>query len=182
MAKWDTNILSRAMANSIIVVDYDPNWPIVFESLRKRIADALGDVAAAIEHVGSTAVPNLPAKPIIDIDVLLASETMLPAAIERLASIGYVHRGDLGVPGREAFYAPANDPPHHLYVCPPQSAEFRRHVAFRDYLRAHPREAKIYANLKITLAERFRDDRPAYNDGKTEFVNGLLSRAQDLGS
>jgi GrpB-like predicted nucleotidyltransferase (UPF0157 family) len=182
MAKWDTNILSRAMANPIIVVDYDPNWPIVFESLRKRIADILGDVAAAIEHVGSTAVPNLPAKPIIDIDVLLASETMLPAAIERLASIGYVHRGDLGVPEREAFYAPANDPPHHLYVCPPQSAEFRRHVAFRDYLRAHPREAKIYANLKITLAERFRDDRPAYNDGKTEFVNGLLSRAQDLGS
>jgi GrpB-like predicted nucleotidyltransferase (UPF0157 family) len=182
MAKWDTNILSRAMANPIMVVDYDPNWPIVFESLRKRIADILGDVAAAIEHVGSTAVPNLPAKPIIDIDVLLASETMLPAAIERLASIGYVHRGDLGVPGREAFYAPANDPPHHLYVCPPQSAEFRRHVAFRDYLRAHPREAKIYANLKITLAKRFRDDRPAYNDGKTEFVNGLLSRAQGLGS
>src|SRR5579864_1460075 len=180
MAKWDTNILSRAMANPIIVVDYDPNWPIVFESLRKRIADILGDVAAAIEHVGSTAVPNLPAKPIIDIDVLLASETMLPAAIERLASIGYVHRGDLGVPEREAFYAPANDPPHHLYVCPPQSAEFRRHVAFRDYLRAHPREAKIYANLKIALAEQFRDDRPAYNDGKTEFVDGLLSRTQGL--
>jgi len=170
------------MANPIIVVDYDPNWPTIFESLRQRIAGVLGDMAAAIEHVGSTAVPNLPAKPIIDLDVLLASETMLPAAIERLASIGYVHRGDLGVPEREAFYAPpANDPPHHLYVCPPQSAEFRRHVAFRDYLRAHPREAKIYANLKIALAKQFRDDRPAYNDGKTEFVNGLLSRTQILG-
>lgn len=165
------------MANPIIVVDYDPNWPIVFESLRKRIANALGDLAVAVEHIGSTAVPNLPAKPIIDIDVLVTSETMLPAAIERLASLGYVHRGDLGVPEREAFYAPANDPPHHLYVCPPHSAEFRRHVAFRDYLRAHPREARIYANLKITLAEQFRDDRPAYNDGKTDFVNGLLSRA-----
>jgi GrpB-like predicted nucleotidyltransferase (UPF0157 family) len=169
------------MANPVIVVDYDPTWPTVFESLRKRIAGVLGGMAAAIEHVGSTAVPNLAAKPIIDLDVLLASETMLPATVERLASLGYVHRGDLGVPQREAFYAPANDPPHHLYVCPPHSAEFRRHVAFRDYLRAHPREAKIYANLKIRLAERFRDDRPAYNDGKTEFVKGLLSRARGLG-
>src|SRR5579864_4066421 len=177
MAKWDTNILSRAMANPIIVVDYDPNWPIVFESLRKRIADILGDVAAAIEHVGSTAVPNLPAKPIIDIDVLLASETMLPASIERLASLGYVHRGDLGVPQREAFFPPANDPPHHLYVCPPGSAEFRRHVAFRDYLRAHPQDAKIYADLKAALAERFRDDRAAYNDAKADFVRELTNRS-----
>jgi GrpB-like predicted nucleotidyltransferase (UPF0157 family) len=165
------------MANPVIILDYDPNWPGLFQSLRKRIADALGDMAAAIEHVGSTAVPHLAAKPIIDIDVLLASETMLPAAIERLAKLGYVHRGNLGVPEREAFFAPANDPSHHLYVCPPSSAEFRRHLAFRDYLRAHPREAKIYAGLKIALAERFREDRPAYNTAKGEFVAERTSRA-----
>jgi GrpB-like predicted nucleotidyltransferase (UPF0157 family) len=165
------------MANPVIVSDYDPNWPGLFQSLRKRIADALGDMAAAIEHVGSTAVPDLAAKPIIDIDVLLASETMLPAAIEQLASLGYIHRGTLGIPEREAFLAPANDPPHHLYVCPPRSAEFRRHMAFRDYLRAHPEDAKIYGDLKIALAERFREDRPAYNTAKGEFVAQLTSRA-----
>jgi GrpB-like predicted nucleotidyltransferase (UPF0157 family) len=164
------------MANPVIVLDYDPNWPGLFHSLRKRIADALGDMAAAIEHVGSTAVPDLAAKPIIDIDVLLASETMLPAAIERLASLGYIHRGNLGIPEREAFFAAANDPPHHLYVCPPCSAEFRRHIAFRDYLRARPKDAKIYGDLKIALAERFRDDRSAYNTAKGEFVAEMTSR------
>jgi GrpB-like predicted nucleotidyltransferase (UPF0157 family) len=158
------------------VLDYDANWPGLFQFLRKRVAGALGDMAAAIEHVGGTAVPDLAAKPIIDIDVLLASEMMLPAAIERLASSGYSHRGNLGIPEREAFFAPASDPPHHLYVCPPGSAEFRRHVAFRDYLRAHPKDAKIYGELKIALAERFREDRSAYNDAKGEFVAELTSR------
>jgi GrpB-like predicted nucleotidyltransferase (UPF0157 family) len=165
------------MANPVIVLDYDSNWPALFQSLRKRIADALGDMAAAIEHVGSTAVPDLAAKPIIDIDVLLTSEPMLPTAIERLATLGYVHRGNLGIPEREAFFAPVNDPPHHLYVCPPCSAEFRRHIAFRDYLRAHSKDAKIYGDLKIALAERFREDRSAYNTAKTEFVAELTSRA-----
>jgi len=165
------------MANPVIVLDYNPNWPEAFQSLRKRIADALGDMAAAIEHVGSTAVPGLAAKPIIDIDVLLASETMLAAAIERLASLGYIHRGNLGVPEREAFFAPANSPPHHLYVCPPCSAEFRRHVAFRDYLRAHPEDAKSYGDLKRALAERYREDRSAYNTAKTEFVAELTRKS-----
>jgi GrpB-like predicted nucleotidyltransferase (UPF0157 family) len=164
------------MENPVIVLDYDPAWPGLFQALRKRIADALGDMAAAIEHIGSTAVPDLAAKPIIDIDVVLASETMLPAAIERLANLGYIHRGNLGVPEREAFRAPANDPPHHLYVCPPCSAEFRRHIAFRDYLRAHPKDAKIYGDLKIVLAERFREDRSAYNTAKCEFVAEMTSR------
>ena len=165
------------MANPVIVLDYDSNWPVVFQSLCKRIADALGDLAAAIEHVGSTAVPDLAAKPIIDIDVLLASEAILPTALERLRSLGYVHRGNLGIPEREAFFAPVNDPPHHLYVCQPCSAEFRRHIVFRDYLRAHPKDAKIYGDLKIALAKRFQEDRSAYNTAKTEFVAQLTRRA-----
>jgi GrpB-like predicted nucleotidyltransferase (UPF0157 family) len=164
------------MTNPIIVLDYDPNWPELFQSLRKRIEDALGVMVSAIEHVGSTSVPDLVAKPIIDIDVLLASETILPAAIERLANLGYIHRGSLGIPEREAFLTPANDPPHHVYVCPPSSAEFRRHMAFRDYLRAHPKDAKIYGDLKIALAEKFREDRSAYNNAKSEFVEELTNR------
>jgi len=156
-AREGINILDPAMANPVIVLDYDPHWPGLFQSLRKRVAGALGDMATAIEHVGSTAVPDLAAKPIIDIDVLLACETMLPAAIERLASLGYIHRGNLGIPEREAFLAPANDPPHHLYVC--------------------PKDAKIYGDLKIALAERFREDRSAYNTAKGEFVVELTSRA-----
>lgn len=170
-------MLGSAKLQPVSVVDYDPAWPQRFELLRERIASAIGDLAAAIEHVGSTAVPNLAAKPIIDIDVLLKSDSSLPAAIERLASLGYVHRGNLGVPEREALLAPPEDMPHHLYLCPPRSAEFRRHVAFRNFLRAHPEEARIYGHLKIELAERFREDRSAYVTAKSEIVNELTTRA-----
>jgi GrpB-like predicted nucleotidyltransferase (UPF0157 family) len=165
------------MANPVIVLDYDASWPELFASLRKRIADALGDMAAAIEHVGSTAVPDLASKPIVDIDVLLSSKAILPVVIERLATLGYIHQGNLGIPEREAFLSPINDSPHHLYVCLPCSAEFRRHMAFRDYLRAHPKDAKIYGDLKIALAEQFREDRSAYTTAKGEFVAELTSRA-----
>jgi GrpB-like predicted nucleotidyltransferase (UPF0157 family) len=122
----------------MIVVAYDPGWPKLFRFLRDRIAGALDNMASAIEHVGSTAVPGMAAKPIIDIGVPLVSGVTFPEAIERLAGIGYVHQGILRTAEREAFRAPVNDPQHHLYVCPPKSAEFRRHIALRDYLRSHP--------------------------------------------
>ena len=173
----DTNLPNPAMAKPVVILDYDPKWPALFQFFRRRIGDALGGAAAAIEHVGSTSVPGLAAKPIIDIDVLLRSDAMLWWAIDRLATLGYLHRGNLGVPGREAFHAPANDPAHHLYLCPPGSSEFQRHMAFRDYLRAHPEDANAYSELKKGLAVRFRKDRIAYNDAKAEFVAGISSRA-----
>ncbi len=165
------------MANPVVVVDYDPDWAQRFEFLRGRITVALGGLAAAVEHVGSTAVVGLAAKPIIDMDVLLISATALPEAIERLAALGYTHQGDLGIPEREAFLAPAKDFPHHLYVWPPNSREFQRHVAFRDYLRSHPQEAKAYGDLKQALAVKFVHDRAAYITGKEAFVGDLLRRA-----
>lgn len=165
------------MSEPIIIVEYDPRWPEQFERLRSRIASALGPLAAAIEHVGSTAVPGLAAKPIIDLDVLLDSAASLSEAITRLGTLGYQHRGDLGVPGREAFRSPSNDSPHHLYVHGPGSREFRRHVAFRDYLRANREDARAYECLKRTLARQFRDDREAYNLAKTDFVEAILRRA-----
>lgn len=176
------NILKSPMPTTVTIEEYDPNWPALFRFLRERLARALGSMAAAIEHVGSTAVPHLAAKPIIDIDVLLADEANLPAAIARLANIGYVYQGDLGISGREAFLAPAQDPPHHLYVCPPQSREFQRHLVFRDYLRAHPEEAKAYGDLKRALVLEFKNNRSAYIDGKSEFVARMTDRAIAAGA
>ncbi|KAA6464755.1 GrpB family protein [Acidobacteria bacterium AB60] len=172
-----SSLVSQQVSNPIILVDYDPAWPRLFDALRARIAEALGSLAARIEHIGSTAVPGLPAKPVIDIDVLLASDHALPEAIARLARIGYTHQGDLGIAGREAFQAPAHDPAHHLYVCSPDCAEFKRHLAFRDLLRAHPDQAKLYGDLKRSLAAQFRDDRNAYVTAKTEFVSRLTDQA-----
>jgi GrpB-like predicted nucleotidyltransferase (UPF0157 family) len=161
----------------VIVVDYDPAWPVQFRSLRGRIASVLRLMASAIEHVGSTSVAGLAAKPIIDIDVLLSSSSYLSAAIDRLATLGYVHQGDLGIKEREAFFSPLGAIPHHLYVCPPHCGEFRRHMAFRNYLRTHPTDAAEYGELKKSLALRLRDDREAYLAGKIEFVTTLTSRA-----
>jgi len=165
------------MASVVVVTDYDPDWPELFQSLQSRIAQTLGTAAALIEHVGSTAVPGLAAKPIIDIDVLLVSTDSLPIAIDRLATIGYLHQGNLGIAEREAFLAPQGLFPHHLYVCPPNSIEFRRHLAFRDYLRAHPDVVKEYGELKRMLAAQFRNERSAYIAGKEAFVEELTDRA-----
>jgi GrpB-like predicted nucleotidyltransferase (UPF0157 family) len=165
------------MKNPVIVVDYDPNWPGTFQALRTRVANVLGSIAAQIEHMGSTAVPGLAAKPVIDIDVLLAPEAELAAAIDRLATIGYGYQGDLGIPGREAFRAADGNPPHNLYVCLPDSREFQRHLIFRDYLRRHPQDAKVYGDLKKSLASRYRNDISAYVSGKSEFVTEVIGKA-----
>jgi GrpB-like predicted nucleotidyltransferase (UPF0157 family) len=171
----DTSLTS--LPNRICIVEYDPGWPQVFEEIKSGIAPALGGMAAAIEHVGSTSIPGLAAKPIIDIDVLLAAGMKFPKAVECLADLGYVYEGNLGIPGREAFLAPTNTPPHHLYVCLPANSDFRKHVAFRDYLRSHPIEAQTYGELKRSLAAQFPGNRSAYVAGKTGFVARVTALA-----
>ena len=162
--------------DAVIIEDYDPLWPRRFETLRRGLAGLLNGLPLAIEHVGSTAVPGLPAKPIIDVDVLLRSAGDLPRVILALASVGYQHRGDLGVPGREAFRAPADRHPHHLYVCTGHGP-YGQHIAFRDYLRSHPEKASAYAALKRKLALEFGADRDAYTNAKSEFIDTILCAA-----
>lgn len=165
------------MTAPITIDDYGPSWPAQFQTLRARIAAALDGLATAIEHVGSTAVPGLAAKPILDIDVLSRSAADLPLAVTKLASLGYEHQGDLGISGREAFRTPRYVFPHRLYVCLAGSQEFQRHIAFRDYLRTHPQEANACATLKQKLAGKSATDREAYTLAKTEFVEAILRRA-----
>jgi GrpB-like predicted nucleotidyltransferase (UPF0157 family) len=165
------------MTAPIIIAEYDPVWAQQFERLRSRIAPALGPLAAAIEHVGSTAVAGLAAKPIIDIDILLRERHDLAAAIKKLYGLGYLHRGDLGIAGRESFRAPTHDFAHHLYLCLPEYGEFDRHIAFRDYLRTHPDDVAAYARLKRQLAAEHSTDRDAYTRAKSEFVKFILQRA-----
>ena len=165
------------MGEPIKIVPYNPDWEVTFGLLRDFVAPALGDIVLTVEHVGSTAVPGLAAKPIIDMDVVVASVEDVPRAVHRLESLGYRPEGDLGIAGREAFRAPNGLPEHHLYVCVVDNPELRRHILFRDYLRNHPKEAKVYAELKMALAEQFIDAREAYTHGKSEFVNSCLKWA-----
>ena len=164
------------MANRVVIQDYNPLWPQMFEMLRSRIAVVLNGVSDSIEHVDSTAVPGLAAKPVIDIDVLLRSASDLPLVIRRLTDLGYEYRGDSGVIGREAFRTKPGDISHHLYVCPPDSQEYRRHIAFRNHLRAHADDANTYASLKRKLALQFGTDPEGYNQAKNKFVEGVLQR------
>jgi GrpB-like predicted nucleotidyltransferase (UPF0157 family) len=165
------------MSEPVIVVDYDPNWSAVFLELRESITKSLEKLSVAIEHVGSTSIPGAAAKPIIDIDVVVHSPDSVRKAIRLLAKIGYRHIGDLGITGREAFESPAGLPAHHLYVVVLGNSEHKRHLRFRDYLRSHPEETKRYSALKKSLAKKFRYDREAYTEAKTEFVGGALRRA-----
>jgi GrpB-like predicted nucleotidyltransferase (UPF0157 family) len=160
------------------VVDYDSAWPDTFEEIRRRIELALSDVALVVEHVGSTAVPGLAGKPIVDLDVVVADASRVPIAIERLAAIGYEHQGDLGVIGREAFKPPADRPYHHLYVVVDGSRPHRDHVDLREYLREHPDEVHRYAERKRVIAHLLLADREAYTLGKSDLVEDMLARAR----
>jgi len=161
----------------IEVVDYDTAWPQRFEQLRATVWPAVSDIAIAIEHVGSTSVPGLAAKPIIDVDaIVLTSPSSMKTVIASLTRIGYEHQGDLGVPGREAFRnGPPDLPPHHLYSCIEDCVALRNHLVVRDFLRAHPDVAREYGELKKRLARGFPDDIDSYIAGKTDLLCRILA-------
>lgn len=135
---------------------------------------AVQHVVTGIEHVGSTSVPGLCAKPVIDMCIVVASPRDIPHVVKALAQSGYIHRGDLGVPDREAFKPPATLPKHHLYASPQGSLSLKNQLGLRDYLRANQEAARNYGTLKETLAARFPDDIDSYVAGKTDFILGIL--------
>ena len=162
----------------VVVASYDAAWEERFREIREELEAALGDIALRIEHVGSTAVPGLPAKPILDIDVVIRDYGVFDAAVSALKEIGYEHRGDLGITGREAFRYDGKEHlmKHHLYVCPEDSPELRRHLAFRDYLRTHPEAAKEYGRVKMEGAALYPDDVEKYIAHKAPFIEKVYAR------
>jgi GrpB-like predicted nucleotidyltransferase (UPF0157 family) len=165
------------VTDPVEIVNYDPTWPAEFERIAARAIGALGPLGVRAEHLGSTAVPGLAAKPVIDLALVIPSEDDLPEAVEALAMLGYAREGDLGVRGREAFSSPPGEQRHHLYVCVEGAPELDRMCDFRDRLRADPAAAEGYAELKRELAARHRGDRVAYAAAKTEYVARLSSDA-----
>ena len=160
---------------NIVVVPYDENWKQCFEKIAEEVSMALGELALSIEHVGSTSVPGLAAKPIIDIDVVIEDESKLHAVINALAKIGYNHEGNFGIPGREAFgyEGKTHLMEHHLYVCPKDSPELRRHLSFRDYLRKHPEAVQEYSRIKEEAARLFPHDIDGYINHKGTLIEKI---------
>ena len=159
----------------VIVLPYDAAWESAFEAIRAEIQTALGDLMLGIEHVGSTSVKGMSAKPCIDIDVVIWDYSVFDAVVQKLDAIGYIHEGDLGIQDREAFkYA---DKPHlmthHLYVCPRDSEELHRHIVFRDFLRKNPEAVKEYSMVKEKAAALFPDDIEQYIAFKAPCIEEL---------
>lgn len=162
---------------AVVVTPYNPEWPALFASLRDRVAPALRGIAMAIEHVGSTSVAGLAAKPVIDIDVVVPDLACAIRASEALRTVGYTPLGDLGIPERFAFSAPTELPRHNLYVVLAGCLSLRNHLRLRDHLRSHPEDVEKYGAVKRELAERHPDDVSAYCTAKTAVLLGILARA-----
>ncbi|MBO9562143.1 MAG: GrpB family protein [Niastella sp.] len=170
----------------IKVVDYSPTWPIAFEELNNLYKEKLHGLYKAIEHVGSTSVPGLAAKPVLDIDIVVEATADLTAIIQGLSSLGYYHIGDRGIPGREAFKRLDDSVPyasgkknwmeHHLYVCREGSASLQNHLTLRNYLRSNPSAMNEYATLKRKLAQAHPTNMNDYMEGKSAFIASILIR------
>jgi GrpB-like predicted nucleotidyltransferase (UPF0157 family) len=160
----------------IHLVPYDPTWPLEFEAEAARIERACADLELRLEHIGSTAIPGLSAKPIIDILAGRPPRAAVAPYIAAMKQIGYEHKGAYGIPGRQYFRrgAPRS---HHVHMVSWTSAFWREHLAFRDFLRDHPERAREYDALKRELAPVSGDDHAAYVKGKGPFVRAVLREA-----
>lgn len=161
----------------MLVVEYDPQWPRRYEEERSRIAAALGRLIAGIEHVGSTAVPGLGGKPVIDIMIGVARFEDGERCVGPLEGLAYEYLGEFGIPGR--LYFRKGIPRTHQVHLVEQGGDFwEDQLLFRDFLRAHTETAEDYYNLKKELAAKFRTDREVYADAKTPFIQAVLDRAR----
>ena len=154
------------------IVPYDPAWPHAFEDEASRIAGALKSVAVAVHHIGSTAIPGIPAKPIIDILVEITDLPSLDSGSAALVSLGYESMGEFGIPRRRYFRKNNAEGirTHQIHAFEAGSDGAKRHLAFRDYMIAHPTSAHAYGELKQSLARQHPDSIEAYMDGKDAFV------------
>jgi GrpB-like predicted nucleotidyltransferase (UPF0157 family) len=166
------------MNDPILVAPYDPQWALTFERDRAQLQAALRDLNVQIEHIGSTSVVGLAAKPIIDIMIVTQNEADAIRCITPIVRLDFECRGEAEIPGR-LFFRRTNPRTHnlHLYTTP-ANPEVERHLLFRNYLRAHPEAVQQYAELKYALAEKYRNDLEAYTESKTEFVRGIEASAR----
>lgn len=165
----------------IVVVSYDPEWPLQYEEEKARILAVIAPFVVCMEHMGSTAVPGLAAKPVIDILIGVRSLSDAPLFLPPLVYLGYdyIQKHEAMLPERRYLHRLENGRhTHHLHMVEPDSDFFKVQIAFRDYLRRHSDTRDQYAALKLDLAHRYRNDREAYTDAKSSFILSILELAE----
>lgn len=166
------------MPQHIVVVDYDPFWPLLFRKEADAISRILGDNLVLIHHIGSTSVPFLAAKPIIDIMPVVKDLSGVDAVSEEFVKLGYEYLGEFGIKGRRYLRKGGQERTHQIHIFQMEDdTNILRHLAFRDYLRSHRDVAMDYAELKKDLAARFPYDIDGYCDGKDAFVKKIENLA-----
>ncbi|MCH8814740.1 MAG: GrpB family protein [Chloroflexi bacterium] len=168
----------------IVIVEHDPRWPSLYEAEAFRVRNTLGDVALTVEHVGSTAIPGMPARPNIAIAVALRSMADAERCVGPLKDLGYEPLGESGVPGRLLFRRRFGQdgerlhPSFAVHLTEAHSTYWQEHILFRNFLRMQPAVAARYGELKRKLTKEFPNDREAYGDAKASFIQVALGRAK----
>lgn len=168
------------MPDPVVIVPYNPDWVNQYNNEAALIHEAIGSYLASLEHIGSTSVPGLASKPIIDLLAGMNSLADTPVIVPLLRDLGYTYKPEYetDLPERRYFSKHiAGQQSFHLHMVEPDTQFFRRHIAFRDYLRTHPEYAAEYAALKMDLAKQFGNDREGYTDAKTDFIKKIENRA-----
>jgi GrpB-like predicted nucleotidyltransferase (UPF0157 family) len=168
--------MTEANSREVVIAGYDPAWPLLFAAERDRILAIAPEAIERIEHVGSTSIPGLAAKPIIDVLGLLR-RPLTEVEIEAIAAPGYEYRGEQGTPGRQYFSRRLPAPGFHLHFHHANKEDGLTMLRFRDYLREHEEAAHEYEALKRNLAAQFRDQPYAYQEAKTAFVEAINAEA-----
>ena len=159
------------------IVAYEPAWPERFREEASSIASVFGGELVSLHHIGSTSIPGMSAKPIIDIMPVVRDISKVEAFNEGMIERGYTPMGEYGIAGRRYFVKGPDVRTHHVHSYQPDNPEVKWHLDFRDYLIAHEDEARQYAELKTGLAERYRYDMETYTQGKAAFIKGVLAKA-----
>jgi GrpB-like predicted nucleotidyltransferase (UPF0157 family) len=166
------------MQEPVVIVEYDPRWPVMFEEEKALLQKTIGGKVQVFEHMGSTAVPGLGAKPIIDIIAAVRRLEEAEACVEPLQALNYVYVPEFNtvIPERRFFRKVPRT--HHLHFTTAETEFWKRQLLFRDYLRLHPETAQEYFRLKVELAAKFGSDRDGYTNAKTEFIKSIEERAR----
>ncbi len=157
---------------------YDSQWSKEFEKEKAEIQNTVGGHILSIDHIGSTAIPGLCAKPILDILIGLDDFEHGFHCVSGLEELGYTFRGENGIPGRH-YFRKGSPRTHHLHMFARNSQEWQQHILFRDYLRAHAAQRDSYAELKTALAKRYPENREQYLEGKAAFIQNIIQLANN---
>ena len=155
------------------LMPHDEEWHQLFAKERIRLSNDVGEHIVAIEHIGSTAICGLSAKPILDITIAVRKLSCVEKCIAPIEDLGYEYRGEFGIPGRH-YFVKGKPRTHHVHMVDLVSDFWKGHLLFRYYLRQHPHAAKEYENLKMELSEKHKHDREAYTEGKSVFIENVL--------